>query len=146
MAWPLDRRFDIPENRDILSFIRNHNPSAHDEATSALQDAAEGLGDAAHYCPDLHAYAYMVLHTESNRIFGIAYGMSAIAFRLPPTHHASATAGGGKVDGGLGTEWFEFPAYRSDEPLAATRAQLRCWCNLALEYAAIPPSRKPKRR
>ncbi|MSU64039.1 MAG: hypothetical protein EXS31_16875 [Pedosphaera sp.] len=105
MPWSLEDRFRIPENSVVLAFIESQNPSAHDEVASMLTSSARGLRDVGCYCPDLHAYAYVVLHTRSNRIFGIAYGMSALAFRLPKAVITEALADGGSNCAEIGGDW-----------------------------------------
>ncbi len=125
MAWPLDARFKTPENANVLSFIARFNPSAHDEASSALTDSAHGLSDVAWYCPDAHAYAYVVLHARSRRIFGIAFGMSAVAFALPPDQITAAVQGSGKEYADIGPNWVVF----------GIGADLRRWCKLAHDHA-----------
>ena len=77
MPWPLDERFRIPENRAILDFVQRDNPSAHDDVATVLTESAKGMSDAGWYCPDVQSYAYVVLHTQGDRIFGIAFGAVA---------------------------------------------------------------------
>lgn len=123
--WPLDPRFKTRENADVLDFIARVNPSAHDEASSALTDSARGLSDVAWYCPDPQAYAYFVLHTRSRRIFGIAFGMSANAFALPPDEVALAVQSGGRPYPDIGADWIVFEI----------GADLRRWCKSAHDHA-----------
>jgi hypothetical protein len=120
VSWPLDPRFKLRENAAVLDFIARQNPSAHDEASTALADAASGLSDVARYCPDKHAYAYFVVHTRANRIFGIAYGMSSVAFALPP-----AIAHDGRAATEIGDGWVVF----------GLGSDLRSWCKRAHDHA-----------
>ena len=105
MAWPLDDRFRITDNRAILAFIERVNPSAHDDVASILTRSAEDLRGVKWYCPDVHRYAYFVLHTRQQRIFAIAFGMNAIAFRLPRSLHPDALTAGGTVYAEIDEEW-----------------------------------------
>ena len=80
MPWTIDDRFKIADNTAVVDFIVQHtNLSAHDEAADALTQSAQGLSDVGWYCPDVHCYAYFVLHTRRNRIFGIAFGQRGLA-------------------------------------------------------------------
>ncbi len=140
MPWELDARFRTRDNAQILSFIERENPSAHDEAATALTAAARGLSDVAWYCPDKHAYAYFVLHTRAHRIFGIAFGMSCVGFALPPGEIARAVAEGGEPDPSIGAGWVVWRI--------GTSADLGAWCKLAHDHAARerpePRARRPR--
>jgi hypothetical protein len=81
------------------------------------------------YCPDNARYAYVVLHTRQRRIFGIAFGMNAIAFLLPSSLHPEAVAAGGTVYPGIGDEWIE---WRRTMLLDTKR-----WCKAAHDYAVV---------
>jgi GMP synthase-like glutamine amidotransferase len=135
MPWTLDAKFRTVENEAVVAFIERENPSAHDDIASALTDSAEGLSDVRHYCPDVHQYAYFVLHTLSNRIFGIAFGMNAIAYRLPSRVTPEAIAEGGRVYSEIGDEWVLFPPWRQDESRTVTQTNLKRWCKIAHDYA-----------
>jgi hypothetical protein len=138
VAWNLDPRFKTPENAQVLAFIERENPSAHDEASSALMDAARGLPDVAWYCPDPQAYAYVVLHTRARRIFAIAFGMSAVAFALPPEEVALATVAGGVADTSIGPGWVGW----------RIGADLSHWCKIAHDQASLaggkPSTKRPR--
>ncbi len=122
MSWNLEDRFRIPENSYVLSFIEHENPSAHDGIASMLTSSARGLRYVRWYCPDVHAYAYVVLHTRNNRIFGIAYGMRVISFRLPNVALAEAVADGGFICDEIGGDW-----------ISVTK-NLDVWCKRAHDY------------
>ena len=94
MSWPLDEKFVTPRNEAILAFIRREQPSAHDDVASVLTGSAKGLTGVQWYCRGVHRYAYILLHSGDNTIFGIAYGMQALAFRLPPAMIPGAVASG----------------------------------------------------
>ena len=127
MPWSLDDRFRTAENQAIIAFIERENPSAHDNVASALTDSAKGLPDVQWYCPDSWAYAYVVLHTRSNRIFGIAFSMRGLAFRLPARVIPEAVADGGEVYSEIGDEWV---LWRVDNPI-----QLNRWCKVVHDYS-----------
>jgi hypothetical protein len=128
MPWPLDDKLKIGANKDVIAFIQRVNPSAHDDVASALTDSATGLSDVKSYCPDLHAYAYVVLHTQANRIFGIAFGMNALVYRLPADVLPEALAEGGKAYEDIGADWVLFEPW--NQPM-----RLRHWCKVAHDAA-----------
>jgi len=130
MAWPLDERFRIPENEAVLEFIERENPSAHSDVASFLVDLARDLPDVKWYCPDAHAYAYVALHTRNRRIFGLAYGMGALAFRTPPAQVAEAKAAGGTAEPGLSGDWIVFQGGN----VWTIAASLKRWCKAAHDH------------
>ena len=77
-----DPRFVIPDNADVIAFIRRVNPFAHSDVGSLLFDLATHIDGARAYCPLPQSYAYVVLHTAEYRIFAIAYGQRGLAVRL----------------------------------------------------------------
>lgn len=135
MAWSLDDRFRTAENEAVLAFIERENPSAHDDVASVLTESARSLPDVQWYCPDVHRYAYVVLHTRGNRIFGIAFGMSGLAYRLPPGTIPGAVAEGGKVYPDIGEEWIVFQPWQPGESRTAMGERLKQWCEIAHDYA-----------
>jgi len=138
MPWPVDERFRIPENRAILDFVQRDNPSAHDNVATVLTESAKGMSDAGWYCPDVQSYAYVVLHTQGNRIFGIAFSMSGLAYRLPPERVPGAVAEGGRVYPEIGDDWVVLDPWPPDEPPAVTFERLRHWCKIAHDHAVAP--------
>lgn len=135
MPWPLDDRFRIPDNQAILDFIQRVNPSAHDTVATVLTESAKGMSDVKWYCPDIHSYAYLVLHTQGNRIFGIAFGQSGLAYRLPRERVAEAVAEGGRVYSHIGDDWVLLEPWRPDEATEVTWARLKRWCKIAHDHA-----------
>lgn len=135
MTWSLDPRLEIPENRDVLAFIRGHDPSAHSDVADALVTAAVDLPGVRSYCPDAHAYAYVALHTTAWRVFGLAFGQTGLVFRLPENVHGDAFADRGTLDADIGREWVAFQPFPVDERTQVTRARLRRWCKTAFEHA-----------
>ena len=126
-AWSLDGKFRTQENEEVVAFIERKNPSAHDEVAGELINSAKGLPDVQWYCPDKWRYAYVVLHTRSNRIFGIAFGMSGLAFLLPAEMIPEAVAVGGEIYPAIGDQWI---LWQDNKPRNMTR-----WCKLAHDYA-----------
>ncbi len=140
MPWTIDDRFKIADNQAIVSYIIGHPVlSAHDEVADALRESARGLSDVESYCPDVHSYAYFVLHTRSNRIFGIAFGQRALAYRLPQERIAEALAEGGSVCSEIGDDWVLLDPWRTNGPAAPK------WCKVAHDHAFAPASSSGKR-
>jgi hypothetical protein len=69
----------------------------------------------------------VVLHTRQQRIFGIAFGMDALAFLLPSSLHPEALAAGGTVDADIDDEWIEWRH--------TTMLDTKRWCKAAHDYA-----------
>ena len=130
MSWPLVDKFLTARNEAILTFVRREQPSAHSDVASALTESAKGLAGAQWYCPDVHRYAYTILHSRDNTIFGIAFGMQSLAFRLPPAMIPEAVASGGSVDAGIGDEWVLFSPWGQARP----GGDLKRWCKAAYFY------------
>jgi hypothetical protein len=129
-----DSRFVIGENADVIDFIRRVNPFAHSDVGSALFDLGKEIPGAHAYCPVPSVYSYVVLHTAENRIFAIAFGMSALAFRLATRDEAAALSDGGVHAAEIGAGWTRFEPW-GREPKAVTHARLLRWCSRACELA-----------
>ena len=129
-----DARFVIPENADVIEFIRRVNPFAHSDVGSVLFELGKETPGAHAYCPVPSVYSYVVLHTNPDRIFAIAFGMSGVAFRLAPEDEAAALKDGGVRATDIGAGWMGFEPWSRD-PKTVTRARLLRWCNHACELA-----------
>ncbi len=92
----------ISENEDVLNFIQDL--SAHDGVASILVESVKPLGDVQIYCPDWATYRYVVVSTM-NIIFGVAYGMNTVAFKLSPEFLEKALVSGCKELPELGSDW-----------------------------------------
>jgi hypothetical protein len=84
-----------------------------------------------HYCPDPARYAFVVLHLDDATIIGVAFGQSALAFRLPEARVSEAIRDGGSLDPELGSGWVRFEPWTSHEPLVESRRRLARWCAVA---------------
>lgn len=136
MLWPLEAKFRIAENEDVLAFIERENPSAHDNVASVLTDSANGLPDVQWYCPDVHAYAYMVLHTRDNRIFALAFGMNGLAYRVPPKMIPEALANCGSACSDIGADWVLIAPWPQGGAPQAAAPNHKLWCKIAHDYVA----------
>ena len=138
MAWDtteLKRRFSRQENAGIIQFLEREHPSAHSDIASELTLAAKGFRHSRWYCPDVNRYAYVLLHTDSGVIYGLAFGMNALAFRLPQQEVSKALAEGGEAFPDVGNEWVCFYPFKLDLPLDMARSRMRHWCEVAHQYA-----------
>lgn len=131
-GWAIDAKFRIPENEGVLRYIEAHQFSAHSDVASELIDAANGLRGVRWYCPDAARYAFVVLHTTRNVIFGLAYGMSGIALRVRGTDVARVHSLGGAPHADLGDEWVDVELYASGMSLAENRMRLAGLVSIAL--------------
>jgi hypothetical protein len=127
-------RFKTPANRAVIDFVQRANPFAHSDLGLKLIELAKGIRGARYYCPAFSSCAYVVLHTEGNVIFAIAFGMRDIAFRLPAGAVRSALAQGLARPSDIGKEWLCVNPFPAGGPTAELEAQLRGWCMRAFRY------------
>jgi hypothetical protein len=125
-----DPRFIVDDNADVIEFIRRVNPFAHSDVGSVLFELGKETPGAHAYCPVPSACSYVVLHTDVNRIFAIAFGMSGLAFRLAPDDEAAALTDGGAHARDIGMGWVRFEPWGQDSR-TATDVRLRRWCTRA---------------
>jgi len=130
-GWVIDERFSTEANAEVLSFLRRVNPSAHSDVAEELHRAGADLPVVRYYCPDVARYAFAVLHLEDLTIVGLAFGMSALAFRLPEDRIPEALRGGGSLADELGSGWVRFEPWTDVETLAQSRQRLARWCAVA---------------
>ena len=136
--WKIDTRFNTPENASVLAFLRDANPSAHSDVAEELLRSAEGIPCVAHYCPDSQSYAFVVLHLADSTIIGLAYGQSALAYRLPHHLHAEACVQRACVAEELGHDWLRFEPWSDAEKLQESRRRLGHWCRVATREMSGP--------
>jgi hypothetical protein len=131
-----DPRFLIASNDDVMAFVRRTNPSAHGDVGSVLLELGKQIVGSHAYCPSYRSMAYVVLHTESSRIFAIAFGQRGLAFRLDEGTIAEAIDDGGTLAPEIGSDWVRFPPWGSKDVAAAFEARLRRWSAAAFQNAA----------
>jgi len=139
MAWEiteLQRRFSGNQNVEVVGFLTREHPSAHSDVTDELSKAAEGLPGVGWFCPDVQRYAYLVLHSKQDLIFGIAIGMSGLVLKLPADQNPAARLDGGEPRPEIGSGWICFNPFASPTNMAGTRAKLRHWCRVAFYNSA----------
>jgi len=129
--WNIDSRFEIAENASIVGFLRRTMPSAHSDVAAALIQSADGIGGVHHYCPAPARYAFVVLHLSDFSIFGLAYGQSRLAYRVPGERIAQALGDGGSRAPELGPRWVMLEPWSDNEPLHQSRRRLARWCTIA---------------
>ena len=100
-----DPQFFVPDNAEVLEFIRRANPFAHSDVGSVLFDVVKQIPGAQAYCPSVRSYAYVVLHTAAHRIFATAYDMRGLAVRLSAVPYAEALVAGGVDAAEIGADW-----------------------------------------
>lgn len=106
----------------VAYILANPMLSAHDDVASALARSAQGLSDVESYCPNPQSYAYAALHS-GGRIFGLAFGASGLAFRIPAPLREAALAVGARPSE-IGGDWMEFEPW----------GDLRAWCKAAHDH------------
>jgi hypothetical protein len=128
-----DARFSIPDNADVLEFIRRANPSAHSDVGSILFDLRKRISGAQSYCPSVASFAYVVLHTASNRIFAIAFGQRGLAFRLDAPGYDEAITTGCTASA-IGPDWVEIQPW-TPPPGGGVNPQVLHWAEQAFRDA-----------
>jgi hypothetical protein len=122
-----DPRFFIPDNADVIEFIRRVNPFAHSDVGSLLLDLGKKLDGAQAYSPSYKQYAYVVLHTDASRVFAIAYGQRGLAFRLSQSSRDIALADDGTPADDIGRDWVKFDPWNPKVPRAELETRLERW-------------------
>jgi hypothetical protein len=95
-------RLAAPVNARILAYLEGR--SAHSDCADLLTDAVQPLGDVQLFCPDPALYRYVIASTR-DVVFGLAIGMSTVAFRLDARMKARALVTGGEAVPECGDEW-----------------------------------------
>jgi hypothetical protein len=111
-------------NRQVLSHI--DDKSAHSDVAEAFTLALKPLGDVQLFCPDWQQYRYVVASTK-RVIFGLAIGMSTVAFRLDERMKTRALSTGGAPYPECGDHWASFTLFRDDWP----KVDLEFWARKA---------------
>ena len=129
-----DARFQIAPNDDVIGFVRRTNPFAHTGVGMILLALGKEISGAHAYCPSYASLGYVVLHTEADRIFAIAFGQQGLAFRIAPPAQIEALADGAIPAPEIGPDWVCFAPW---DVHAKTEAQerLRRWCRQAFADA-----------
>lgn len=120
-----------------MAFVRQANPFAHSDVGSVLLALGKTIPGAHAYSPSYASHAYVVLHTDQNQIFAIAFGQRGLAFRLAEAEHAAALADGGKRAPEIGQAWIRFDLWELN---ASAPERLRHWCVRALSDAVLGAS------
>jgi hypothetical protein len=103
----------ISVNTQVISQIEQL--SAHSDVADALSTALKPLGDVQFFCPDSQEYRYVAASTKGV-IFGLALGMSTIAYRLDALMKNRALATGAMDYPDCGRDWVSFTVFRDDWP------------------------------
>ncbi|MBF0387544.1 MAG: hypothetical protein HQL20_06775 [Candidatus Omnitrophica bacterium] len=119
-----------PANTRVLKYIESL--SAHSDIAEVLLNSVKPLGDVQIYCPDAQAYRYILVSTN-NVIFGVAFGMSALCFRLDPVFKTRAMQTGATDVQELDGDWVSFERFyhESDWP----KVDSEFWARKAYVYA-----------
>jgi hypothetical protein len=132
----INRLIQHPYNEAICRYILADKPSAHSDLTEELDKISATLPAHKSYCPNPARYAYVILLTNSDKIFAAACGMSTLLFNLPVEEFAQACTDGGGSFADLPDEWVGFEAFRTGRSLTANRKRLRHWCQIAFVKAS----------
>ncbi len=106
MGWQLPSYLVRSSNAAVTRFLEQTSPSAHSDVADELLLSADGLAGVSSYCPDIQNYAFLVLHTADNQIFGLAYGMKRLCYQVPSGFSSEVEADGGRSWPKLGPDGF----------------------------------------
>ena len=128
---------DRPENKSMILFLKQFQPSAHSDMVEWLVKSAEPLPEVQFYCPDTDNHAYYLAHTDKGIMFAAAIGLSALIFRLPKSAMSGAMVKGGEILKELGDNWVSFNPFWPEKE-DANEDQLKEFqqmCKLAYYHA-----------
>ena len=128
MDHPLPDALRKAVNDDVLSYVAGK--SAHSDIAEALASAVKKPGDVQQFCPNTVEYKYLVVSTQGV-IFGVAVGMSGLAFRLDPIFKERALRTGANDAPDIGRNWVSFTLFRSDWPAV----DVEFWARKAYVFA-----------
>jgi len=134
-----DQRFQIAANEDVIDFVRRTNPFCHTGVGMLLLALGKEIPGARAYCPSYRSCAYVVLHTDADRIFAIAYGQRGLAFRIAAPARAAAIADGGEPASDIGADWVAFAPFEL-HARAELHERLARWCRQAFADAQAASS------
>ena len=121
----------------MIAFVRRTNPFAHSDVGSVLLELGKALPGVRAYCPSYASCAYVILHTERDRIFAIAFDQRGLAFRLAEPSRQDALADGGVPAPEVGPDWVRFAPWAGGGGAdgAEHSRRLERWCARALDDA-----------
>ena len=126
---------DRPENAAMIAFLKQHQPSAHNDIVELLVSSAQEFPEVKFYCPDTDNHAYYLAHSADGVIFGAAIGLSALMFRLPKQAISGALVKGGEIINELGENWVSFNPFWPEKENKNLSQEMQHWCRLAYHHA-----------
>ena len=130
-----DGLLDRPENKSMILFLKQHQPSAHGDLVELLVKSTELLPQVEFYCPDTDNHAYYLTHTNKGIMFAAAIGLSALMFRLPKSAMSGALVKGGEIIKDLGDNWVSFDPFWPERENENQLQEFRQLCKLAYHHA-----------
>ncbi len=128
---------DRAENKSMIAFLKQYQPSAHADLVDLLTRSASDLPNVIFYCPDTDNYAYYLAHTRGGVMFAAAIGLSGLMYRLPNQAMSGALVKGGEVLKEVGDNWINFNPFWPEKGEAGknTIKEMQHWCKLAYHHA-----------
>ena len=129
------------ENEQIIQFLKQYQPSAHNDIVQLLVESTADIPLSHFYCPDTDNHAYYLVHTADGVIFGAAIGMSALMYRLPKQSMSAALVKGGEILKEIGEPWVSFNPFWPEQDVDSEKvkkfdiSEMKKWCKLAYHHA-----------
>ena len=126
MAADIPADLNTAVNRLVLAHLEGK--SAHSDIAQMLANALTPLGDVQLFCPNWHAFRYVVAST-TGVIFGFSVGMNTVAFRLDEKMKGLALRTGGIEYPECGDQWVQVVHHEQDSDWPAV--DVRFWARKA---------------
>ena len=126
---------DADANSHALRYLRQHQPSCHDDTATALLRAGEACGEWVAYSPSFEEYRYVALVTN-RRIFALGIGQRSACYRLSEPLRRTALRTGAVAEEAIGPDWVRFDLFRADWP----KPDLEFWTLRAYASAREAPT------
>lgn len=125
---------DNEQNASVLKYLKNL--SAHSDIAEVLGLGCKDLPEAQLYCPDGHAYRYLLAYAKGT-VFAFAFNMGGLGVRLPPVLWNAAREDGGRNWDSAGPDWILFSLWDTN---VQSPADIQRWIKAAYDFALTPPA------
>jgi len=106
---------DAKPNRDVLAYLKKHEPSCHSDTGEQIFRAANKCGDCTIFSPSFASFRYVALITN-HRVFALGVGQFSACYRLPTDLRATALETGAVAAPEIGADWVRFELFQPNRP------------------------------